>query len=197
MARLIFFPFLIAIFLVASSAAKISPSLFQKLEQGVTTANVIVNFIGGNKQVVNSLDIQSFPSKTERLNTLKSSLEHHAFQSQENLQTYLRNKSVAFKSFWVSNQIYVPKANKAIVEAIADFVEVEEIREELIIPLDYTFPLERHEKESVAEWGIERIQAVEAWNITKGAGVVVCTKNLFNFINIWILRIIFFAFSSY
>jgi len=77
----------------------------------------------------------------------------------------------------MSNQIYIKNADSKLASELAAFPEVEVINQEEIIILDT--PIRRNKPQvgkgpvPLAEWGIERVKAEEAWNTTNGSGVVV------------------------
>jgi subtilisin family serine protease len=153
---------------------KIHPVLANSLNSK-QTANIMVSFVGGNAQVVNAIETRSYQTRTQRLNSLTASLQAHAQQSQKNVLSLLKSKSVQHKSFWISNQIYISGADRQLVKAIAAFPEVRIVEEERIITLDT--PVSKDVKKAdptpLAEWGIEIIKAVEAWEISNGTGTVV------------------------
>jgi subtilisin family serine protease len=158
-----------------ATSNKIHPTLANSLNSK-KTANIIISFVGGNTQVVNAIEIQSFQTRTQRLNSLASSLKTHAKQSQQQVLSFLKSKSVQHKSFWISNQIYIVDADKNLVEAISNFPEVSIVEEERIITLDTPVNSKQVRKADptpLAEWGIEKIKAEEAWAVSNGSGVVV------------------------
>jgi len=159
-----------------STPSKIDQTLLSTLETK-QAANVMVSFVGGNRKVVNAVEIRTFATRTERLTTLKASLEQHALESQKDVQAFLKNKSVDFKSFWINNKIYIRGADKDLVQALANFPEVVEVSQERIIEIEPELPPSKAAapKQNDLEWGIIRVQAEEAWKVTNGSGVVVST----------------------
>jgi len=88
----------------------------------------------------------------------------------------LNSRSIQFKSFWMSNQIYIKNANLELVKTLASIQQVEEINQEAIILLDTPVRGKNPSTKGpvpLAEWGIERVKAQEAWATTNGSGVVV------------------------
>ncbi|ODN02581.1 Bacillopeptidase F [Orchesella cincta] len=153
-------------------ARKIDGGLVSSLETK-QVANVMVNFVGGNVKVISAIENMKFASRTQRITTLKANLKSQAEISQQNVQNFLKNQKSHFKSFWISNQIFIRGATKQIVEAISSFAEVAEIHEERIIELDSPVAKTSRTPGILAEWGIEKIQAEEAWEIANGTGIVV------------------------
>lgn len=165
-----------------ASSSKIDPTLAKHLD-AKQTANVMIRFIGGNTQVVNAIETRAYQTRTQRLNSLTSSLQSHAEKSQHKVLSFLKSKSVQHKSFWINNQIYITGADSKLVKAIAAFPEVESVEEERIITLDTPVSkvsARNADPTPLAEWGIEKIQAQEAWAISNGSGVVIC--KLFEYI---------------
>ncbi|CAL8090440.1 unnamed protein product [Orchesella dallaii] len=153
--------------------SKIDRALLSSLETK-QVANVMVSFVGGNVKVVSGIENMKFASRTQRITTLKADLESQAEVSQENVRNYLTAHKSHFKTFWISNQIYITGATRQLVEAIVSFPEVAEIHEERIIELDSPVaPKSSRTPGILAEWGIEKIQAEEAWEISNGTGIVV------------------------
>lgn len=166
--------FLALIGVAAVSAGRVNPELASLLEKK-QSVNIFVDFVGGTQQVLNGFESRVFKTRTDRLSTLKSSLESNAARSQHKVQTMLKDSSVEFKSFWISNQIFIKGADKKTVQALAAFPEVAEIYEEIVV--EKMQPVSRgptgEGKSQNNEWGITKIQAPEAWQITNGTGVVV------------------------
>jgi len=76
----------------------------------------------------------------------------------------------------MSNQIFIKNANRDLVKALASIQEVEEINKEVIVILDRPIRSKNPSPKGpvpLAEWGIQRVKAEEAWAVTNGSGVVV------------------------
>jgi subtilisin family serine protease len=107
-----------------------------------------------------------------------AALTAHAAQSQKNVLEMLSSPrffATKVTSFWISNQIYVQGADAYLVEQVAAMDEVAEVAEEVIIALEEPIvePAVDREPGVLAEWGVEKIQAPQAWAVTNGAGAVV------------------------
>jgi subtilisin family serine protease len=88
---------------------------------------------------------------------------------------------INFKSFWLSNQVYVPNAPRSLVTLLSLLPGVVGIEEEKIYQL--MKPVEVNLTDFVSSrqssgnaWGIDKIQAPTAWTTTggnNGVGIVV------------------------
>lgn len=157
--------------LAASSV--INTQLRSVLARG-ETANVFIS-LTGTQSVLNQLNAQRFQDRNARLNSVAFSLKNHAAASQKSIAEFLRQSRIAFKSFWISNQIYIPNASLALVEKIAAMDLVSEITEEVVIPV--ALPISSKVSEVKAlQWGVEKIEANRVWTMpggNNGTGIVV------------------------
>lgn len=153
---------------------KIHSSLHAKIEAD-QKANVVVNFIGKNTKALDSIKHLNFKARGDKITALKKALELHAAGIQKNVQYYLKSNSISFKSYWISNQIYIQSATKGVIEHLTTFAEVEDICKEE--PAIFAAPEENRQSfqrkgDQRTLWNLEKIQATEAWKITNGTGVV-------------------------
>jgi hypothetical protein len=149
-------------------SGKIAPSLRAKLQEGrYTTFNLIITMAAGTEEVLQAIDDTRFPSRDDRLVALGSSLQEHAASTQGAILGYLDSAPVAsFRSLWLSNKIIVKGAT---VEVIFDLVKqygnsIGEVIEDSAVLLDdpaVNTPIVA-KPDDKPEWGIEKIQAVEA-----------------------------------
>jgi len=106
-----------------------------------------------------------------------------AENSQAQLLEYLKEleHSIPFKrTFWINNSLYVRGLNREVIVALANLDIVREIRGEYVIAkvqpiqIEDKKPVESNNNNVKAlEWNILKIRADQAWNITRGEGVVV------------------------
>ncbi|CAL8073424.1 unnamed protein product [Orchesella dallaii] len=154
--------------LSGSSTSKISSELQSRLQDG-KRVNVFIQMSSRTSQVLQTVTQSSFISRAQRLNSIHHLLVRHADQTQKQLLDYMASLAsttqVEFKSFWITNQIYVREAELSLIENLSRFPDVESIFEE---PHAHIF--EPEEKKMITrrsdddiEWGVRRIQAPEAW----------------------------------
>jgi hypothetical protein len=165
--------------LVIVSSSQVDPSLKTTLKTR-GTANIFVSFKVGTADVLNSFTQINFETRTELLTALSSTLQEHASLTQKNVLDFLKTKdSISVTSFWINNQIFVKNADMALVEDLASFPEIAEIIEEDVFEIDLPVePQESSGPKPLAEWGVNIIQANEAWSMengNSGEGVIVAT----------------------
>lgn len=155
-------------------ASKIHPTLLSALENE-QDVNIFLSFVGNNEKVLKFIENRSFLSRADKITTLKKLLEQHTFESQTNVQQFLKSHSIPFTSYWISNQIFVKAANQHVIKGLASFPEVKSIHKEALV----TFPAVTtgrkifHQKGDQGElWHLHKIQAHEAWKTTDGNGAV-------------------------
>jgi len=114
---------------------KIASDLQSSLANG-GPVNIIVSFEGGTKAALQSVNGIQFVNRDQRLNTLHDTLVQNADISQRGVLNILAGRSdLKFKTFWISNQIFVRDADVSIVQAIAEDPQVSSIDEEIIAHL--------------------------------------------------------------
>lgn len=163
----------------ATYSTKIQPSLSASFERN-NNENVLISFVGGNTKAINSVRRRSFAGRTERITFLKSALEQQATLTQKNVQDFLNENGVTFKSFWISNQISIKHASKAVVEQLAQFAEVAKVSKEPVVTLEPPSignAVIRARKQEELAWGVKTIQADAAWTYSNGTGVLVGMLN--------------------
>ena len=178
--------FAVALVLVLSVAAgslaaptkKVEASLAQAFARDAThKTNIVVSFDGTSK-ILSQVSTLAFETRGAKLNALRANLGAHAAASQKNVLAILaKSPEVHFKSFWANNKVFVRDASAALVSTLAALDEVTEIRQEKILHLiNPTQARPASPIQPLAEWGLEDIQAPEAWAAGfTGEGVVVAT----------------------
>lgn len=157
---------------------KISSDLQSRLQDG-QQANIIVSFAAGTSSVLQNINSATFDDRDQRLNALHDALVRNAESSQQGVLNLLKSMSnVEFKTFWISNQVFVKNADLALVQSIAQDPQVSSVDEEIIAHL--IEPVEKKEAtlEDDLQWGVVKIQAPEAWKelgARNGNGVVIAT----------------------
>jgi subtilisin family serine protease len=160
--------------LVALAAA--APSNLAKTLSTKGSANIIIKMAARTAPVLKSLNAPLITDRATRLNTVASALKAHATESQKNVIAALAG--VEHHVLWISNEVFVPAANAALVEKLAAIEGIAEIREEFVMHLDQPIDIKvipKSEMNPLAELGIERIQAHLVWSQlgNNGAGAVV------------------------
>jgi len=107
---------------------------------------------------------------------LYTSLKALAAESQASALEMLSSPrffAINVRSFWITNQIYIQGADRYLIDSLAEVDDVASIEEEEIVYLQE--PAADPQNTVLAEWGIEKIQAEEAWAAggTNGGGAVI------------------------
>jgi len=164
--------------LAAPKSSKVPQLLQDRLDQG-HVLNIILSISAGTKSVLSSIRARSISDRATRITTLVSALQSHASVTQAPvMHTLGQFPSLVVRTYWISNQIYVRGATAEVVEKLAAMNEVEEIHEEKIFYIDE--PINHSVQDGgvapMAEWGINNINAPEAWELGfEGEGAVVAT----------------------
>ncbi|ODM97993.1 Bacillopeptidase F [Orchesella cincta] len=159
---------------LAAPSTKVEESLARTLKSE-GTANIFVTFSGGNKAALRRVEVLKFANRANKISHLVQNLKDLAKSTQKNALALLTTRTVSFRQFWASNELYVKGASVELVNSLAALPEVREIREELIITLE-PVPSDDEEIVPLAEWNIEKIEAPSAWALpggNNGIGVVV------------------------
>jgi len=114
-------------------------------------------------------------TRDQRRQAVHDDLVAIASDSQKAILEELKSQNVNFKSFWITNRIYIPDASEALIARLSRRSDVIRVRDEhfahLIKPVEVG---EVTVKKSVAPvWSVELIRAPEAWNYTNGEGIVI------------------------
>ena len=98
-----------------------------------------------------------------------------AKKSQENVIADLRGQSVEYKSFPISNSIYVENGGEQLARTLASDSEVKAIEATATLKLEEPIEAKPENKVEAAEWGIADIRANETWEDfgVNGASIVV------------------------
>lgn len=165
-----------------------SPFITPQLENSLRkygAANIFITLKAETSNVLEFIANTKFPSRGEKLNALHFTLVQHAAETQQPVINFLSKTCQLsdVKTFWITNQIYVKNASSSLVHSLlATFsAQVLSIDEEffahLIQPVAAETNISRTQQS--IEWGIEKIQAPEAWKHiganTKLGNVVVAT----------------------
>lgn len=149
-----------------AASAPVNPSLSKTLA-AKGTATVFVVMASGTQSVLDSLNQRTFSDRNTRLNTVASTLQAHAAESQKEVLALLTKEGVKFHSLWSSNKVIIPNADAAIVEKLAALAGIAEIHEEHIVQLNDPIsfkPVTRDAVSPLAEQGVELIQAHLVWS---------------------------------
>lgn len=75
--------------------------------------------------------------------------------------------SGAAKSLWITNEVYVRDATPELIEKLKEIPSLGSIREEVIAKLSIreSTAVAMDENDFIGEWGLERIQALDAWKL--------------------------------
>jgi len=129
----------------------------------------------GNENVLARVNAGRFSSRTAKTTSMKAQLEDLARTSQKGVQMLLKAQDFKFRSFWITNQLFVNEATEELVQLIAADPQVAMINAEEHFNIVEPIPAEQSIN---AEWGIEIIEAPDAWVLpggNNGQGVVVST----------------------
>lgn len=175
--NLIFIVVAITTTVVAATSTKIHSQL-QSILKSKNVADILISFDEGNTGPIQATQHKVFSGRAERITFLKGGLQTHASVSQQYVSNVLKSRGVPFKSFWISNQIYVKGATQDLVEALAKFPEIRKIIEDPKISLE---PVERlsgkgssiFTRNEEPVWSLKRIDVESAWKYGNGSGVLV------------------------
>ncbi|CAL8097700.1 unnamed protein product [Orchesella dallaii] len=160
---------------------KISNGLLRTLESK-GSANAVISFTEETQPILDRVNRMRFETRGHKITFMKTQLEELAKESQKNVISVLKSRSVAsslkFQSFWINNRIIVKGADVELILNIAEYPEVSEIREEQILHIldNIKEGIPTNTSQEEVEWGIERIEANLAWSLVggnTGQGVVV------------------------
>ena len=163
----------------APASSKISPTLAKSLSADEKARfNILVAMRDGAEPVLQQVTADRFASRAERTTAVYTSLKAHAERSQAPVLALLqlpRFFPAQTRSFWITNQIYVQGADRSLITALVSLDVVARIDEERVVRLDKPEFKPKSDNGVLAEWGVEKIQAPEAWAAggTDGAGVVI------------------------
>lgn len=155
---------------LAVPSNKVEPRLTSALKQK-GHANILVSMKERTAKVLNSFKAAKFTDRNHRVTAVYEALQAFAKQSQKSVISLLtRQRShVDYEVFWISNQVYIRNADASLVEQIAALEDVSEITEEFEIHIDLPIPSEGPAPVgTLAEWGVDNIEAPAAWNLTGG-----------------------------
>jgi len=181
---------LVSLALLASNALssyspKIDYTLSKTLERD-GQANILVSMKPGTRDILNNLAGVSFSSRTERSQAVYDALTARAQNSQNRILNLLAAPTISntykygkVQSLWITNQIGIQVASREFIEMLASMDEISRIQEDeieqLIEPIESRAANENSVK-AVNQWGIQMIQAPEAWTLfngTLGSGIIV------------------------
>jgi len=168
----------VALAQVLAAPQIISPTLRHELSTR-QSVNIMVTMRERTLPLLKQLKARTFQSRTDKLNTVVSSLKALASNSQKDVLAYLSGKSnIKVKSFWITNQISIKNVNADLVSALAKMPEISKIEEDRVIPMNW--PVAKAAASDASpkanEWGVERVDAPSVWaQGINGTGVVIGT----------------------
>lgn len=181
---------LISLALLASNvifaySPKIDFTLSKTLERD-GQADILVSLKPGTRDILNNLGGVTFSSRAQRSQAVYDALTARAQNSQNRILNFLSVSATSnfFKygkvqSLWITNQIAIQVASQEFIEILASMDEISRIQEDeieqLIQPIESRATNENSVK-AVNQWGIQMIQAPEAWSLfngTDGSGIIV------------------------
>jgi len=174
------FSVLVALCLVASAmGAPAQSKVTTELQRALATKarqNIFITMKEGTEVPLASVAAQRIQGETATATYV--ALKAHAEVSQKNVLALLNSNrffAINVKSFWITNQIYVQGADAYLVESVAAMDEVSEVSLEQIVYLEEpeVTPAVERDPGVLAEWGVDKIQAPQAWAVSNGAGAVV------------------------
>lgn len=146
-----------------------------------STANIFVHMKEKTRDVIAHIPNQKFATRGARINAVVATLETLADSSQKSTRDFLDSRSIKYKSFWISNQIFIEGATLELAEELASLSSVDEISEEVVVQLDDTLNgpvIEDPKTDNIPralQWGVQKIKADQVWSSTgiTGRGIVV------------------------
>jgi len=143
--------------------------------------NILVDFWEGTEEVLQTIIDTRFDTRGERLIALNAALETHADRVQASVKTLIGTR-FEYKSFWLTNQIFVHNASLNLVLELAQDETVKSISQEEIMEITPYIegPTLWQNPNPDGEWGIRKIQSNEARELlrnstTNAAPIIVST----------------------
>ncbi|KAJ0391312.1 hypothetical protein ATCC90586_011842 [Pythium insidiosum] len=154
------------------------------------SVDLIVTMKRGTEEALNQADKGEFSNRGDKIESLVSSLEKNAKDSQATLIEELNSKSTdgkplfgEWQSYWITNQIYFKDASPDLVQVLSDMPAIQEIREERVVDVDMDIDIRqsdalptasRNLTTTTVQWNIEKVGAPDVWAAgNRGEGVVV------------------------
>jgi subtilisin family serine protease len=111
----------------------------------------------------------------ERGEFVANALRNTSDNTQSRVRNYLDRQGVQYRSFWITNVIVVESSDKAVLEGLANFSEIESIRTRRLIPAPAPDLPDTAERSIQAiETNLTYIKADQAWALGyDGAGMTV------------------------
>jgi len=145
--------------------------------------NVFITMSKSPDSVINSINSQTFNSRTEKLTALRAALVQNAAQSQRPILNFLNTQSIfsriQYQSYWVSNEVYVKGIPSGVLSNVQSLFggSIASINDETYAKFVTDFVPDPTPKEATNfTWGLKKIQVPEAWAMeggNNGAGVIV------------------------
>ncbi|MBK8877879.1 MAG: S8 family serine peptidase [Haliscomenobacter sp.] len=149
---------------------KIDPLLWAEVQKDSLAEALLV--FRQQAEVVQGLYL---PGKEAKGSYVFEKLRSQALQSQGSVMESLEKQNVPFRSLYIVNVIYLPKASASLLESLAKREEIGEI----VANSALTAPNFQPESEDLrlrlgVEWGVAKIKAPEVWALGyTGQGVVI------------------------
>uniref|UniRef100_K3WEZ4 subtilisin n=1 Tax=Globisporangium ultimum (strain ATCC 200006 / CBS 805.95 / DAOM BR144) TaxID=431595 RepID=K3WEZ4_GLOUD len=154
----------------ATAAPKVHSSVHRKL-QSAGTVNLIVTLAETTESTLESFQEAAYVSRTARIQALKAKLEAAHIQAVAPVSNLLSQESAStdalfadYKTFWISNQVFIESATFDLVAKLMELPSVAEIREEALLTASKEVAEAADVQELVGqEWNIQRIGANKVW----------------------------------
>ncbi|KAJ0393634.1 hypothetical protein P43SY_005600 [Pythium insidiosum] len=164
------------------SSAAATPSVVDRRVHRALQQHDKVNILVTMKQpknVLESFQESAYPSRTKRIEALRSELQKTNTEALSPLAGLLAKESfsgVEMKPFWITPRAAIKDATPEMIQQIASLPGVEKIEEQRIIYLEEPEFVKDASPEALVgqEWGVKRIGAPQVWaDGTTGQGIVV------------------------
>jgi len=166
--------------------SKITRSLSKSIALN-SKANVLVTMQEGTSSVLQNLAISNGSSinHVDRAEIVRDALMSHASSSQSPVLSLLEktiqntNSPMKFKSFWITNQIYIQNVDVATLDSLASLGSVVEISEEETTHIRSFYTGESQDQEdsnftndmghlNAVQWGLRQMRVPEVWSLPNG-----------------------------
>lgn len=150
--------------------------------------NVILTLKNSTSSILDSLKMETFADRIDRINRITKMLKEFTTAAQTNVVNFLQAeqtlKGFTMETLWVTNQVIIWRADRELLHTLTmSFEEIEKIEDEKFIELDdpideIEFFDSRATGSNLKEhhWGVDDIDAPRVWQEgIKGSGVVVAT----------------------
>lgn len=151
---------------VDAALPRVHPGVHRALRND-GTVNLILELAQTTESTLESFKESAFFSRSTKIDALKSKLQAQSQVAASEVTKFLSQESTGlysgFKSFWISNQVYVENASFDLVEKLAALDSIGTIREQFVVKIDKPEVVDDIKKLVGQEWDVKIIGAPKVW----------------------------------